>query len=448
MPAQPIESFPTQIRAPRGVCGAESRICGVGSIGCGRFFDDPTEIDLDRVPRRQVTPPPEFTRGDQLGGRTSGLPAVYSTAGPQPLLGEVLRKAPVWMLVESQAGGEAVEHGDLQLYANGLRFQREESSWGQENPTLDVLLVPFSFVRPVAMQSAALMESMSPVPFSKILSVTLYLEGRTHFFCFGGWEEHEAQGCCMQWVNDISRGIRWVTESLFINGSCFQTASPTAEDDSNRLMAGYLLHSDPGEKVRMLYVELQPPREGKARVTLYDDFACSGEIDKEAVIDARTPSYEKVGAECSCFCVGSLQLSARTVFERQLWLRAVQNLKVKLQSRGPDPRAEELNSWREAINEHIRENAGKLKNKTHINDHKGTSAVVSNSEFLEGEAAAVSRSAEKLKGTPLLKRCVPQLDRPGGDTELPRPESQASTEKGTEGLPKKHPGDRQIPREL
>merc|ERR1719506_3324 len=136
----------------------------------------------------------------------------------------------------------------------------------------------------------------------------------------------------------------------------------------------------------MMYVELQPPRQGKSRVVLYEDLAGGREVDKEVLLDARTPSYEKVGVDCSCFCVGSLQLSARTVFERQVWLRAVQNLKVKLQARGPDPRSEELSQWREAINEHIRENAGKLKNKMHTNDHKGTSAVVSNSEFLEGEA--------------------------------------------------------------
>merc|ERR1719506_2637151 len=152
----------------------------------------------------------------------------------------------------------------------------------------------------------------------------------------------------------------------------------------------------------MMYVELQPPRQGKSRVVLYEDLAGGREVDKEVLLDARTPSYEKVGVDCSCFCVGSLQLSARTVFERQVWLRAVQNLKVKLQARGPDPRPHELDTWREAINDHIIENAGKLRNKLHMNDHRGTCAATPRGEATDiagtAESAALARTAEELRG--------------------------------------------------
>jgi hypothetical protein len=341
------------------------------------------------------------------------------------------------MLVESAVGAEVVERGELSLFANGIRFEREDQPVGDQGAALEVLLVPFSFVRPVAMQSTALQDALSPVPFSKILSVTLYLEGRTHFFCFGAWEEQQAQDLCTGWVRDVARSIRWVTESLFTRGSCFQTASPNADEESNQLMAGYLLHSDPGEIVRMMYVELQPPRQGKSRVVLYEDLAGGREVDKEVLLDARTPSYEKVGVDCSCFCVGSLQLSARTVFERQVWLRAVQNLKVKLQARGPDPRPHELDTWREAINDHIIENAGKLRNKLHMNDHRGTCAATPRGEATDiagtAESAALARTAEELRGMPLLRRCV--LTRPEGDNESPaHPEvSRSAVSRGADG---------------
>merc|ERR1719478_4254 len=89
-----------ELKAPKGSFGG----CGLGTVGCVRGCEDPTEIDLDRVVERRVTPPPEFSPGDRYDGRSSGLPAVYSTAEPQPLLGEVLRKGQVWMLVESPGG--------------------------------------------------------------------------------------------------------------------------------------------------------------------------------------------------------------------------------------------------------------------------------------------------------------------------------------------------------
>jgi hypothetical protein len=230
------------------------------------------------------------------------------------------------------------------------------------------------------------------------------LDGRTHFFAVIGSDEQKAQELCMWWVRDIARSIRWVTESLFTHGTCFQTSSSSFSSQASRLMAGYLLHSEPGEKVRMIYVELQIPKSGKGRMALFEEIACRIAVDKETLIDARTPCYEKVGFDCSCFAVGTLQLSARTVFERQLWLRAVQNLKVKVQNRGPDPGRDELFQWRQSINEHIRENAGKLRNTLHIHDHKATSALHPDSDMMEPEAAVLMSTVEKLRGMPLLQR--------------------------------------------
>merc|ERR1719310_2134235 len=154
-------------------------------------------------------------------------------------------------------------------------------------------------------------------------------------------------------------------------------------------MAGFLLYSESvkevGQVIRVMFVELYPPRDGKAWIVLYDGVP-SGDSSpwQETMIDARTPCYEKVGHDCSCFCVGALQLSARTVFERQIWLRAVANLKVKLQSRGPDPRSDELCVWREAINEHIRENANKLRNQVHMGGSGARPAVADDLERTRG----------------------------------------------------------------
>merc|ERR1712039_727948 len=70
-------------------------------------------------------------------------------------------------------------------------------------------------------------------------------------------------------------------------------------------------------------------------------------------VNERSTCCEKVGINCSCFSVEDHQFSTRTLAERKLWLRAISNLKVKLQNRAPRPTAEDLANYRAAIREHV-----------------------------------------------------------------------------------------------
>lgn len=70
-------------------------------------------------------------------------------------------------------------------------------------------------------------------------------------------------------------------------------------------------------------------------------------------ITSRSVCCEKVGMNCSCFCVDEHQFSTRTLSERKLWLRAISNVKVKLQNEAPAPTIEEIEHYRFAIKEHI-----------------------------------------------------------------------------------------------
>merc|ERR1711870_168838 len=54
-----------------------------------------------------------------------------------------------------------------------------------------------------------------------------------------------------------------------------------------------------------------------------------------------------------CFCIEDHQFSTRTISERKLWLRAISNVKVKLQNRAPSPSLDELRHYRSAIKGHI-----------------------------------------------------------------------------------------------
>merc|ERR1711920_184512 len=60
-----------------------------------------------------------------------------------------------------------------------------------------------------------------------------------------------------------------------------------------------------------------------------------------------------VGINCSCFIVDCHHFASQTPSERKLWLRALSNVKVKIQNRAPDPTEEELDHYRSSIREHI-----------------------------------------------------------------------------------------------
>lgn len=435
--------------APGGSCGAPVPVCGVG-IGlapcAGR---DHIELDVDKVTSIPAVLPTDDAMAKDVDaeifdiheGRSEGLPSVYSTSGPQPMLGKVLRSGEAWLAIsakDSRPGScDRVERGELRLFANGLRFVTNDKPWCPADPVLELLLVPFSFVKVVSVHLPALEAAMSGSQQARILNIAIYLEACSFLFGFVGESDKEAEHLCAAWVADISRSIRWVTESLFARGSCCLTSPSWDEDASNvRLMAGRLLQSEAhGGPVHVRFVELFPPKDGKARMVLYSDVGgrrtgTSGAgQEQELLIDQRTNSFEKVGVGCSCLALGPLHLCARTVFERQLWLRALANLKVKLQHGGKGLRPDDVCHWREAINEHILANLSKLRNQWHSVDRRPGVGVASLKTVVDAggcasvpvpaeyhETAAILTTAMELAGLPLLQRCAP-LTRAAGDDD-------------------------------
>jgi hypothetical protein len=101
-----------------------------------------------------------------------------------------------------------------------------------------------------------------------------------------------------------------------------------------------------------MYCELHPHYEDQAKMTLYENELCHTAV-MDICITERSVCNEKVGINCSCFCVEDHQFGTRTLSERKLWLRAISNVKVKLQNRAPEPTLDEIKSYRLAIKEHI-----------------------------------------------------------------------------------------------
>merc|ERR1740138_75886 len=102
----------------------------------------------------------------------------------------------------------------------------------------------------------------------------------------------------------------------------------------------------------VLYCELHPQCEDRAKLVLYENEVCQTPV-MDVYITERSLCCEKIGINCSCFSIEEHQFSTRTLAERKLWLRAILNLKVKLQNHAPTPGREDLRNYRLAIKEHI-----------------------------------------------------------------------------------------------
>merc|ERR1712136_358919 len=71
-------------------------------------------------------------------------------------------------------------------------------------------------------------------------------------------------------------------------------------------------------------------------------------------IKVTTKVSEVVGVDCSCFSINGKHFSARTCAEKMLWLRAISNIKVKLEHQRENPTPTEIMHYREAILESAR----------------------------------------------------------------------------------------------
>lgn len=286
-----------------------------------------SEFDtLDEIDEMPIQPP-------QVTGLLS-----YSVAVDQPLRGVPIREGDLWYL----SAEEKVEAVNFTLYVNGFSFVHD----GHE---VAISLSPFSLVRNCKFQSNYSNLNLSDF---KIFKVSLFTHGICYYFGVHGADEHQAEEERSRWVLDISRAMRLVTQSLFPPFSISCDPIDSVVKTQQRLMAGYLIHHDELLVASVLYCELHPQADDQATLVLYENELCQSPV-MDIYISERSICCEKVGINCSCFCIEDHQFSTRTLSERKLWLRAISNVKVKLQNRAPTPSGEDLQHYRMAIKEHI-----------------------------------------------------------------------------------------------
>eukprot|EP00929_Paragymnodinium_shiwhaense_P044556 TRINITY_DN22840_c0_g1_i1.p1 TRINITY_DN22840_c0_g1~~TRINITY_DN22840_c0_g1_i1.p1 ORF type:complete len:471 (+),score=101.84 TRINITY_DN22840_c0_g1_i1:173-1585(+) len=342
----------------------------------------------------------------------SGLLSYYDAAD-QPMRGVPIREGKLWLL----SAEEEVEAVTLSLYVNGFAF----SHHGRE---VSVSFSPFGLVRNCKFQSSSL--GGTELAAFKCFKVSLYTQGICFYFGVRGEDDTESENERSRWVLDVSRAMRLVTQSLFPVHVIACDPIKSAQSTHRRLMAGYLVHHDGGAVASVLYCELHPQNSlGTAKLVLYEDEFCQSLV-VELLITDRSCCCEKVGINCSCFSIEDHQFSSRTLSERRLWLRAISNLKVKLQNRAPSPSDEELRHYRLAIQEHLKSSdCGAAQSQAPMDallqrfTPRGCNGTIAGSIQSMGQGFVSAAAATAPAPPPVEAPATPGPDAPAGDQKSP-----------------------------
>mmetsp|Transcript_17666 Transcript_17666/g.48018 ORF Transcript_17666/g.48018 Transcript_17666/m.48018 type:complete len:362 (-) Transcript_17666:101-1186(-) len=298
---------------------------------------------LNTVP--DVKPVKPGGSGKPLTEDQAANPVSYSTSLSQPLLGVPIREDGLWLLSVENDSVREMSKIVLSLYINGFSFVYKEKERAFS-------LSPFTLVRPCRFYDDKRGLNVSNF---KCFKVALFACGALLYFAVGPHESDEkpADEERQRWAVDISCAVQLVTQSLFPSYTISCEPLEAVSKTQGRLMAGYLIAGPTPHSAVLLFCELHPQSRGQARLALYDTEGC-GCLVRDIIITEESACVEKVGLNCSCFCIGEHLFAARTPEERRLWLRVISNLKAKLRNRAPSPTDLELRQYRSAIKDHLR----------------------------------------------------------------------------------------------
>lgn len=155
-----------------------------------------------------------------------------------------------------------------------------------------------------------------------------------------------------RWMDAMACAIGSVAASLFPPHAITANPVPGVRSTQTRILAGHLLYLTHDDVVSVVYCELHTYLCGESRLSLYRGEWCDWEIMTirfmaDSVVTSRS------GQRCTVFTVDRNAFAARTPDERELWLRALGNIKVKLMFDAPDPTDEDLEVMRQSVQEQI-----------------------------------------------------------------------------------------------
>lgn len=270
------------------------------------------------------------------GPRLRAVPT-YQAAEAETMLGEPLL---VGTLMQIKLE-ESVQQTQVALFANGFTMQPQ-----QGGKMVNRAWSPFSLVEKCQVKT------LQHSAYWAVFKLTVFRAGGhdlcLYFACTGGNAYKERD----RWVEKIGTLVSQVTVSLFPVSDIQVQPLPGNEATRTRILAGFLLHGSAMDTCQLVYAELHAYSAGESKLTLYRDAWCDRELSTIGLSESTTVSTRS-GVYCNVFGIDHHRFCARNGDEKDLWLRAVSNVKVKLMFEAPDPTIEEIWVFRQSVQERV-----------------------------------------------------------------------------------------------
>jgi len=281
--------------------------------------------------------PPDTGRGKLPPGPRLRAVPTYQAAEAETMLGDPLMTGTL-MQIKLE---ESVQQMTVALHANGFTMQPVAGG-----KTMNRAWSPFSLVEKCQVKT------LQHSAYWAVFKLTVFRAGGhdlcLYFACTGGnaYKERDL------WVEKIGLLVSKVTQSLYPTSDLQVQPLPGNEATRTRILAGFLLHGSAMDTCQLVYAELHAYSGGESKLTLYRDAWCDRELSTVALSESTTVSTRS-GVYCNVFGIDHHRFCARNAAEKDLWLRAVSNVKVKLMFEAPDPTIEEIWVFRQSVQERV-----------------------------------------------------------------------------------------------
>lgn len=311
-------------------------------------------VDHLKVLTGEAELPHVFPCGPKVNGAQS-----YGLSQMGPLSGEPRRRGHVLLLQQEQASSKVnsgmnqqVSEATLTVYAKGFTIM--SASTPETVPEADENSYSWSPFSTVERYENPLLAKITAKMKLCLFKLTTFrrqgdMDYAFYFATVGEGADEERSA----WIEAIVYAIKAVTESLFpLDHTITANPVPGVHSTSTRIMAGYLLHLAEDDVVCVMYCELHTYLCGESRLSAYQNDWCDWEIMNVPLTD-KSIIVQRKGFRCSAFCIDANTFAARSDIERELWLRALGNVKVKLMFDAPDPTSEDLAVMRRSVHESV-----------------------------------------------------------------------------------------------
>lgn len=149
------------------------------------------------------------------------------------------------------------------------------------------------------------------------------------------------------WVALLKHALQSFTHQLFPPFRLAANPLPDVPSTSRRLLAGYLLQDQGRGLSCALYCELHAHCGDCAYMMLYDREDCKTLLVR-IYLTSRT-HLSPMPSGTDCFQVDGTWYCARSIGEKELWYRALNNIQVKLLHGAPVPTRSQFKYWRRSV---------------------------------------------------------------------------------------------------